>query len=407
MKTTSARVASQTFSPPSSPASPRTQKSLPRKAAAQRTTNGNPQTNNKLSSLLNPNTSLDPTTSLPTPSKTPRKKHGPSQAAFSSTSRVLFSNRPATIEETMPTPKKGKHARKSSAFGLDGSMDDQDLDTSDSIEIYTDSKERMPVKDQDTDNPFVNHGEQPQPKNKGSGKRRRGQSSSDRRMDEAVENGEGMIYVFRGKRVFRSFDNNSRNIAVTDTADEATRRAAGATAGRPLTRTNFKPRLLFPNEAQTKARQEDDDEDDREAVTDIDERIISTSTAEHQAAPSEFDMKKQDQEVITPVKQDFSPATPPSTVRATRSSTKKDIDTSPLARATHAHQQKEWDEQDLESGHVQTRHKKPSPFDKWPRAKSSSRSVSGVKREAEPLEKGEGQRATGKRTRSGAAGPTE
>ncbi|KAL9076417.1 MAG: hypothetical protein Q9157_003678 [Trypethelium eluteriae] len=402
----SARTASQTFSPPSSPASPHTQRSSPKKAATQRSTNVNSQANNKLSSLLYPNTSLDPTTSLPTPSKTPRKKNGPSQAALSSTSRVLFSNRPATVEETMQTPKRGKHARKSSAFGFDGSMDDQDLDTSDSIEIYTDSKERMPVKDQDPDNPFVNHGEQPQPKNRGSGKRRRGQSSSDKLMDEAVENGEGMIYVFRGKRVFRSFDNSSNKIAVTDSGDAETRRAAGTTAGRPLTRTNFKPRLLFPNDAQANARQEDDDEDDREAVTDIDERIASSSTADHQAPPSEVEMKQQDQEVITPVKQDFTPETPPSTIRATRSSTKKDTETSPLTRATDAHQHDEQDEYDLESRRMQTRRKKPSPFDKWPRAKTSSRNVSGVKREAEPLEKEEGQRIVGKRTRSGAA-PTE
>ena len=95
----------------------------------------------------------------------------------------------------MPTPKKGRHFRKSSAFGLDGYVDEDDADASDNIEIYTDSKERVPVNDQDEENPFVNHEEPPQAKSKGSGKRRRGQSSSDRRMEEAAENGEGLIYV--------------------------------------------------------------------------------------------------------------------------------------------------------------------------------------------------------------------
>lgn len=94
----------------------------------------------------------------------------------------------------MPTPRKGKHSRKHSAYGLDGSLDEQDADASDNIEIYTDSKERVPVKDRGEENPFVNR-EESDGKSKRPSKRRRGQSSSDKRMEEAAENGEGMIYV--------------------------------------------------------------------------------------------------------------------------------------------------------------------------------------------------------------------
>ena len=95
----------------------------------------------------------------------------------------------------MPTPRKSKHSRKHSAYGLDGSVDEHDADASDNVEIYTDSKERVPVKDQDEENPFVHGDEQSVGKIKRPSKRRRGQSSSDKRMEEAVGRGEGLLYV--------------------------------------------------------------------------------------------------------------------------------------------------------------------------------------------------------------------
>lgn len=160
-----------------------------------------------------------------------------------------------------------------------------------------------------------------------------------------------------------------------------------------MTRSNFKPRLLFPTEAQAKAREEDD-EDDLEAVTDIDERLVHPRNGTDQKLLSSEDEGKErkDEEVVTPVKQDFSPATPPSTGRATRSKAKKGHETSPLTRTS---------ESEVAPDPTPTQRKKPSPFDKWPRAKAGSRSVSGTKREAEPMEKGDAP--AGKRTRSGAA----
>ena len=193
-KKISTRNVSQTFSPPSSPASPRFQKSSPRKSTIQRSETFASQDTVKQSSLLHPHSSIDPTASLPTPSKTPRKKQGPSQAKLGSTSRILFPSRPATIDEAMPTPRKGKHSRHASSYGLDGYVDEQDADVSDNIEIYTDSNERVPTNDEDPDNPFIDH-EPPQSNTKASKKRRRHLSSNEKRMEEAVKNGEGMIYV--------------------------------------------------------------------------------------------------------------------------------------------------------------------------------------------------------------------
>jgi hypothetical protein len=149
----------------------------------------------KKASLLNPHATLDPAASLPTPSKTPSKKHAPNRASISSTSRVLFLNRPSTVDEAMPTPRKNKYTRR--LGGLDGSSDDPEGDAADKIEIFTDSVDRVPTKDDHEDNPFVARDEQEpveQPK-RSSTKRRRGQSSSDQRMDERVKNGEGLIYV--------------------------------------------------------------------------------------------------------------------------------------------------------------------------------------------------------------------
>ncbi|KAI9660113.1 MAG: hypothetical protein M1821_001465 [Bathelium mastoideum] len=411
-RTLTTHTASQTFSPPSSPASPRTQKSSPRKDLRRNPQALGPQNSIRPSSLLHPQSSIDPNTSLPTPSKTPRKKRDPSQAALGSTSRVLFSDRPATVSEAMPTPRKGKHSRKTTSYGLDGYVDEQDADVSDNIEIYTDSRERVPTKDGDAANPFMNHDEQTKSRPKQPGKRRRGQSSADKRMEEAVENGEGMIYVFRGKRVFRSFDDNPRGPTEAEAGTAEIRRAAGSAAQKPITRSNFKPRLLFPSETQVKARktvhgEAEDEEEDREAITDIDERVALTRS-KNRSRPSLLATKLEDtpaaeskasnEQAITPTTtHPVTPATPPSTVRETRSRAKpKDPDTSsPLARVTTgADAQLTGDE----SGLKPTGRKRPSPFDRWPRAKSGTRSVSGTKREAEG-EPREG--VAGKRTRGG------
>lgn len=82
---------------------------------------------------------------------------------------------------------------------------------------------------------------------------------------------------------------------------------------RPLTRSSIKPRLLFPSPQQVKAKEKIAhlSEDDEEAVTDIEEHGVST--------PAE------DAIISTPKATKFAPASPPTTVRATRS---KDVEMS-------------------------------------------------------------------------------
>jgi hypothetical protein len=89
---------------------------------------------------------------LPTPVKTPQKSPKKSSPAINTIARKLFV-RPASAEDAMPSPKK---ARKSySGFSLDSFTAE---DETASIEIYTDSSERIPEVDLSLDNPFYGPG---------------------------------------------------------------------------------------------------------------------------------------------------------------------------------------------------------------------------------------------------------
>lgn len=157
----------------------------------------------------------------------------------------------------------------------------------------------------------------------------------------------------RGKKIFREFPKDDDN---SDAANDSDLERSNI---RPLTRSSIKPRLLFPTQKQQQER-ETADLDDEEATTDIED-------------PEDH--------VTTPVKQTvFSPATPPTTGHATRSSTKRapePVDTIPY------------------------KGKKVSPFDGWARTKAGSGTATGAggngkKREAEPVEKTEFARSSKK-----------
>lgn len=142
--------------------------------------------------------------------------------------------------------------------------------------------------------------------------------------------------ISRGKKVFRKF-----------------------TDGDAASRTDVKPRLLFPS---TKASKENEIFEDEEAETDIDEHA---KTANDEVV--ETPVEKVEQKVDTPKAPKFAPASPPATSsRATRS--KKVIGDEPTP--------------------VKIKGKKGgnSPFDGWRRTKNSpSISTHGQKRAGEPL----------------------
>jgi len=115
---------------------------------------------------------------------------------------------------------------------------------------------------------------------------------------------------------------------------------------------------------------------DEEATTDIEGPVPEIA--------SELDEK-----TVTPVKQPFCPATPPTTSRRTRANMKVTPDSSPLGLGS--------DSALLEIPRVRFEGKKSSAFDTWQRKKPTGRSVS-MKRQGELMEKADG--TAGKRSRS-------
>lgn len=137
---------------------------------------------------------------LPTPAKTPRKRALHSEDSIRPTARVLFPSRPATIDEV--TPRK---ARKSTKNVYSLNSFEETGESSQKIEIYTDSKERIPTADEDDDeeNPFVTKKGKGKAKAKAKATSQKSKKSAkteemeeaEGRMEEAVNRDEGMIYI--------------------------------------------------------------------------------------------------------------------------------------------------------------------------------------------------------------------
>ena len=153
---------------------------------------------------LNPasqESSLNPAANmLPTPAKTPCKK--PVQpSAVQVAARVLFPSRPDTVEDAMPNPRKRRNKRHV-GFSLYSSMeDDGDAGSENQIEIYTDSKDKVPELDPSEDNPFYDQYARTvgftDPRKPSGGKKRKAEHSIDANVEieEAFNREEGMVYV--------------------------------------------------------------------------------------------------------------------------------------------------------------------------------------------------------------------
>lgn len=140
------------------------------------------------------------TSMLPTPAKTPRKKRAPAPA-LASTARVLFSVRPETVEDAMPMARKRGRKKRYVGFSLDSAEEDDSAHPDGNIQIFTDSKERVPELDFSEDNPFVDN-----PFRSDSSRLQSTPKGSSRKMandlinnnpeeTEAFQRGEGMLYV--------------------------------------------------------------------------------------------------------------------------------------------------------------------------------------------------------------------
>ena len=146
--------------------------------------------------------SKNPAHMLPTPAKTPLKKKMQPAPGISSAARVLFPILPDNAEEAIPgTRKKERRRRKHIGFSLGDSVGDDDTDSQGKIEIFTDSKDKVPTLDDSENNPFYIKPGRVVPPTVGdpirSSKRRKTHCAvqSSAAIEESFNRDEGMIYV--------------------------------------------------------------------------------------------------------------------------------------------------------------------------------------------------------------------
>lgn len=134
---------------------------------------------------------IAPNGMLPTPAKTPRKRALHTEDSLRPTARVLFANRPSTIEDAMPTPRRA-HKSMRSVLDLD-SFDEQMSASSPKIGVYVDSKERVPDREDAENNPFLTR------RGKGKAKtvprKERKIDDKTRQIFEAAARDEGIVYT--------------------------------------------------------------------------------------------------------------------------------------------------------------------------------------------------------------------
>lgn len=97
-------------------------------------------------------------------------------------------------------PRSRKAGRKRRSFFLSDSMADDDTHSESNIQIFTDSKERLPELDTTKENPFYDNPSVPQTSeehDKSRGKKKKGISAVMENQDihDAFDHEEGMVYV--------------------------------------------------------------------------------------------------------------------------------------------------------------------------------------------------------------------
>jgi len=132
---------------------------------------------------------------LPTPVKTPKKKIIPK---VNSAARVLFQDQPV-IGDEVASPRRGRKGKRYNGFSLEtfSTEDDQGQGR---IQIFTDSRDKVPQVDTSESNPFIDYPQRGEPssrKQAGTSKRRKmsGERMKDAQVEEAIRKDEGMVYV--------------------------------------------------------------------------------------------------------------------------------------------------------------------------------------------------------------------
>ncbi|KAF2210584.1 hypothetical protein CERZMDRAFT_99200 [Cercospora zeae-maydis SCOH1-5] len=249
-----------------------------------------PQLHSERKSARTGNNDAHSSAMLPTPSKTPSltPAHQRSRKLSMEDSARILHFQPENPNDSMPTPRDARKHKNLTASGLD----DDSLDigrpknkksAKSAIQIYTEVQARIPEDDLSDDNVFrdVPRGRRPSAISEPANIGRRGgngdspspsrpsrsvdESDEETRMQAAVNRGEGMFYMFRGKKCFRRFNDvpDVEDAGASSREQQQLKRAVGGSANRPLTRSHVPPRLLWARSDQTSYS-------DEEAETDVD-----------------------------------------------------------------------------------------------------------------------------------------
>lgn len=312
-----------------------------------------PMTGHGQSQIFSANTTIHEGM-LPTPVKTPRKKQ---VANVQTAARALFQDQPQDLQDVAAIPRKPKKGRRYNGFSLESFTTEED-GTNSQIQIFTDSRDRVPEHDTNEDNPFVDHpgnGEgSSSKKNVGGSKRRKisGPRPADKDVEEAIRKDDGMIYVFRGRKIFRKFESDDEEEQLEiDPEDLGLLQHSGTamdagTLRRPLIRKNIKPTRLFQQQGQKRSQEIEREE---EAVTDIEDACNKSQNqhASGSVTPHDDSSHRDSSSAARTSVQSF----------ITKEHLEAESDGSAVASASGA--------------------KKASPFDSWKRVKKGSASQIG------------------------------
>lgn len=275
---------------------------------------------------------------LPTPSKTPQKPPSEKKTAhIKSVARNLFSS---DADEASLTPRK-RPLKKYTGNTLESFAVEE---VEEPIEIFTDTRDRVPVRDVSQENPFLtsenpffSEAPRAQPTRRHDRRKVKVPGEGIKTVDELADRKDGMVYTFRGKRFFRKWSEHE----IEDPDElQTVEEDPEAHLTRPLTRASIKPCLLFQT---TKTYEQIEEE---EAVTDVED---NEDELDIPATPSILKKER----AGTPEAPRFAPASPPSTRRVTRSTNKLGDESTPIKPPG-----------------------KRSPFDAWRRTKDTVKSPS-------------------------------
>ncbi|KAL2854384.1 hypothetical protein BJY01DRAFT_37134 [Aspergillus pseudoustus] len=350
---------SETLSPPGSPNSKTPRKRMSGRGRVTTQSLDNKDTSQAAKPALSNSSSLFRSTvtegMLPTPAKTPRKKPVDN---VGSTARVLF-----------PPASGQKKKKKQTGFSLDSFTDEPSQ--GESIQIYTDSRDRIPEVDESEANPFYN-----KPSTSTSSRpTRRKTRSRDKEVDEALNREDGMVYVFRGKKMFRKFSDDIGS-DIEDNDDDLGLLASRPDLmdhsllenNRPLTRSSIKPRALFASTSSQATNENNMTNADEEAATDIEDHVLEDAD-EVGDVDHAVNNRTQQRPVTPPPHSVATPPFPGGSARSLRSRAKRE---------------------GLEHGQTPSvsgaKKKRISPFDGWLRKKQTPPALGSKarKRDAEP-----------------------